>query len=95
MYVDHKEVGLRIKKLRNQNGVTQEQLAEQLNITTNFLYRIESGNRAASLDLLVEMTVHFGVTLDYLVLGNEQSRDSLKEKVRVLIQFLIKWLEEL
>ena len=69
--------------------------AEQLNITTNFLYRIESGNRAASLDLLVEMTVHFGVTLDYLVLGNEQPRDSLKEKVRLLIQFLIKWLEEL
>jgi len=95
MYVDLKEIGLRIKQLRNLQGITQEELAEQLNITTNFLYRIESGNRAASLDLLVEMTVHFGVSLDYLVLGNEQPKDVLKEKVRELIRFLIKWLKNL
>lgn len=95
MYIDHKEVGLRIKNLRNQRGVTQEQLAEQLNITINFLYRVESGHRAASLDLLAEIAHYFGTTLDYLVLGNEQSSAFLKEKVRSLIQFLIRWVEEL
>lgn len=95
MYYDPKEVGLRIKKLRKQNGITQEQLAETLNITVNQLYRVESGLSAGSVDLVVELSAHFDVSLDYLLLGKEQPRDYIKEKVKVLIALLTTWLKDL
>lgn len=95
MKVNAKEIGARIKKLRNQNEVTQDQLAEKLHIATNTLYRIETGLRVASLDLFIEIADYFEVTLDYLILGRKLSKDSLKEKIRELIKFLIKWLEDL
>lgn len=95
MKVNAKEIGARIKKLRNQNEVTQDQLAEKLHIATNTLYRIETGLRVASLDLFIEIADYFEVTLDYLILGRKSSKDSLKEKIRELIKFLIKWLEDL
>ena len=95
MKVNANEIGARIKKLRNQNEVTQDQLAEKLHIATNTLYRIETGLRVASLDLFIEIADYFEVTLDYLILGRKSSKDSLKEKIRELIKFLIKWLEDL
>lgn len=95
MYIDPEKIGLRIKRLRKQNGLTREQLAEKINVSTTHLYRLETGVSAGSMDLMVEIAAHFDVSLDYLVLGKEQSRDTLREKVRVLIQFLISWLQEL
>lgn len=95
MYYDPQEVGLRIKKLRKQSGITQEQLAETLNITVNQLYRVESGLSAGSVDLVVEISVHLGVSLDYLLLGKEQPRDNIREKVKALIAFLVTWLKDL
>ena len=56
---------------------------------------METGVSAGSMDLIVEIAAHFDVSLDYLVLGKEQPRDTLREKVRTLIRFLIIWLEEL
>lgn len=95
MYIDPTKIGLRIKKLRKENGLTQEQLAEKINVSTTHLYRMETGVSAGSMDLIVEIAAHFDVSLDYLVLGKEQPRDTLREKVRTLIRFLIIWLEEL
>ena len=95
MYIDPTKIGLRIKKLRKENGLKQEQLAEKINVSTTHLYRMETGVSAGSMDLIVEIAAHFDVSLDYLVLGKEQPRDTLREKVRTLIRFLIIWLEEL
>ena len=95
MYYDPKEVGLRIKSLRKQNSITQECLAEKLNITVNQLYRVESGLSTGSVDLIVEIAAHFDVSLDYLLLGKEQPRDYIREKVKSLIALLTAWLQEL
>ena len=95
MYYDPKESGLRIKNLRKQNSITQECLAEKLNITVNQLYRVESGLSTGSVDLVVEIAAHFDVSLDYLLLGKEQPRDYIREKVKSLIALLIAWLQEL
>lgn len=35
MFYDQKDSGMRIAELRKQKGLTQEQLAEQLNISTS------------------------------------------------------------
>lgn len=71
MYYDLVESGKRIKALRKKHGLTQEKLAEQLGIAVNTVARIEIGNRGISVDLAIELAVHFDTTLDYIFLGRE------------------------
>ena len=47
MYYDLVESGKRIKALRKEHGLTQEQLAEQLGVAANTIARIETGNRGS------------------------------------------------
>ena len=71
MYYDLVESGKRIKALRKEHGLTQEQLAEQLGVAANTIARIETGNRGISIDLAIELVVLFETTLDYIFLGRE------------------------
>ena len=54
MYYDLIESGKRIKALRKEHGLTQEQLAEQLGVAANTIARIETGNRGISIFIVLE-----------------------------------------
>ncbi|MGN0681202.1 MAG: helix-turn-helix domain-containing protein [Candidatus Fimisoma sp.] len=69
MFYDPKETGKRIAKLRVNAGMTQEELAEKLNVASNYFGKIESGQRGCSIDMLAEISVFFNSSLDYLVFG--------------------------
>ena len=100
MYYDQKESGKRIALLRKQHGLTQEQLAEKLNITVTYLSKLETGSYGGSIDLLIEIAEVFEVTLDFVVLGKPLDhgsvvRQTLKKKLLQLIEFLMKFVNEL
>ena len=95
MNYDMRKSGARIQQLRIQLGYTQEEFAKALNIDRSNLSRIESGRRGCSLDLLVQLSSMVGVTLDYLVFGQDKpdwvtvdSRERLKEGLAQLINQL-------
>ena len=70
MYIiDNKRCGIRIRQLRVQAGLSQEALAQQLRITNIHLSRIENGARGASLDVMLDISSVFGVSIDYLLTG--------------------------
>lgn len=69
MYYDMEKSGARIRQLRMKEGYTQEKVAQALNINRSFYSRIESGKNGCSVDLLVQLSDLFDVSLDYLVLG--------------------------
>ena len=69
MYFDPKECGKRIAKLRKERGLTQEQLADKLNISTSNLGKLERGLQGLSIDLLIEIGFFFCVSTDYLLIG--------------------------
>lgn len=69
MYFDPYATGKRIQHLRKANGLTQEELSIRLNISDRHLGRIERGECAASIDLMVEVVVLLKTTLDYLIIG--------------------------
>ena len=96
MNYDMKKSGERIQQLRIQHGYTQEQFAKALNIDRSNLSRIESGRRGCSLDLLVQLSSVFGVTLDYIVFGQDKpdwiTVDSRK-RVKAGLEQLINQLE--
>lgn len=69
MYFDQEAFGKRLKELRNIKGMTQEELAEKVNITREHLGRLERGKYGCSIDLLIELSYTLNASTDYLLLG--------------------------
>lgn len=93
MYYDQKESGKRIAELRKEKGLTQDQLAEKLNISTSNLGKLERGLQSFSIDLLIEIGFFFGVFTDYLLLGCSIPHYDASQEIDSLIaqmQFLKK-----
>ena len=61
----------RIKELRLDQSLTQEEFADILGITLRYQQRMEGASRSIPIELLAEISEKFGVSLDYLVLGKE------------------------
>lgn len=60
------EIGKEIRRLRDGRGLTQEALAEALNVTAQTVSKWECGNSIPDVQLLPEIAVFFGVTIDQL-----------------------------
>lgn len=59
-------LGNRIRQERQRRGITQEQLAEKVDISVNFMSLIENG-RNMSIETLVKISNALGVSVDYLL----------------------------
>lgn len=70
------EIGKRIAKLRRETKHTQKELADYLNVTDKAVSRWESGVGNPDIDYLPKICEFFGVTLDYLLLGKEESKET-------------------
>ena len=57
----------RIRDLREDNDLTQQQVAEILNIKYQQYQRYESGEYEIPLHYLIKLAEHYKVSLDYLV----------------------------
>ena len=55
MSVDYKLIGTRIKEKRKQKKLTQENLAESLDVSVGYVSQVERGATKISLDLLAEI----------------------------------------
>ena len=65
------------------------------NISPDHLKAIERGKRASSIDLLAEISITFDISLDYLILGKIQEKDSIKEELHKVIDVLERFKREL
>ena len=88
MRFDPVECGKRIKALREEKRLTQMELAEQICITTDHLRAIERGRRACSIDLLVDLSLFFEVTLDHLILGRTPANEIIRADILKAIGIL-------
>lgn len=66
-------VGERISKLRKNLGLTQEKLAEQADISIQFLVQIEHGKRTMKIGTLRKLCSVLSVSADYIINGTECS----------------------
>ena len=68
---DTTAVGLRIANLRHSHKMTQDQLAEQLDVSTKHISHVERGCANLSMTALIELCEIFGCSIDYIVFGRE------------------------
>lgn len=65
--IDYQAIGKRIRIYRRSAGVTQELLAEKINVSPPYISRIETGSASPSLQTLVDICNALDVTIDDLM----------------------------
>lgn len=69
MNFNQAEFGQRVKALRKENGLTLQQMADELNVSYEHYKKIENGNHGCSIALLLDISSFFDVSTDYLLTG--------------------------
>ena len=93
--------GKRIQQLRMEKGYTQDELAAALNINRSFVSRIESGKKGCSVDVFIQLSEIFQVSLDFLILGEldgalkKECKEQLKAEIVSLIDQLTVFQKQL
>lgn len=83
MIMDYSAMGKNIARLRIQNKLTQEQLAEKIDVSTVFISQIETAVRKPSLETVYKLSVVFGTTIDTII-GRESIENSYNEIINLL-----------
>lgn len=83
--IDYKSIGARIRAVRTERKITQEQLAEAVGVGTSHLSHIETGAGNASLETLIQIINALDCSADEL----------LCLEVKNAKPFLNSWLSEM
>jgi len=65
--VDKLTMGDRIKEVRKKQKLTQEQLAERLDVSVEFIGQIERGLKLPSMQVFIRLIENLNVSADYLL----------------------------
>lgn len=68
--LNYKLIGQRIKQLRRIYGVTQEMLAEKVDLSRVYIAYIEAGKRKPSLESIVKISQVLNTSIDTLLIEN-------------------------
>lgn len=81
-----KKVGFNIKKLRDAQGYSQKQLADEINYTPSYLSRIENGACTCSLDVLYTIAEALNVSIHSLLPDSRTSTSDEDEQDVILVE---------
>lgn len=96
------EMGKRIQNRRKQLALTQEQLAEMMNVSIQMVSNLERGNKAIRIDNLVNLSQLLQISTDYILTGKETAEDmnaltariaQLSAKDRKMIELLVEYCQ--
>lgn len=76
MDFDLKSMGKRIQSRRKQQGYTQEQLAELMNVSVQMVSNLERGNKAIRIDNLIKLSSILNTSTDYFLTGKKNADDA-------------------
>lgn len=84
--MDQIKIGSFLRMLRKENNLTQEQLAEKMNVSRRSVSRWETGSNLPDLDLLIEMADFYQVDLRELMNGERKSEQMDQEMKDTVLQ---------
>lgn len=79
--MDQSKIGAFLKSLRKEKNLTQEQLAEQLNVSGRTVSRWETGSNMPDISLLVELAEFYDISIPELIDGERKSGE-MREEVK-------------
>lgn len=69
--LNYKKIGERLRKIRKYIGLSQEQVADILNVGRDAILRIEKGERKIDLQELINFSKLYNITIDELTMDEQ------------------------
>lgn len=90
--LDYVRIGAKMKQLRNEHGITQEQVAKELGCTIGFVSNVENNRAKLNLKVLSYYAHMCGVTIDTFLNVSDDAADKEEaiytdEMVRLFKEF--------
>ena len=79
------KIGEFLKELRKEKGITQEQLAEQFNISRRSISRWETGSNMPDLNMLITLAEYYDVDVREIIDGKRKS-ENMNEEVNETLE---------
>ncbi len=79
--MDQKKIGGFLKELRKERNLTQEDLAEQFNVSDRTVSRWETGSNMPDISILIELAEFYDVSIPEIINGERKS-ETMKEDVK-------------
>ena len=73
--MNQQKIGIFLKELRKEKQITQEQLAEYLNVSNRRVSRWETGNNLPDLDILIQLSKYYDVQLIEILEGEKMKEE--------------------
>lgn len=70
-----KEIGKRLKMLRESKGMTQQAVADVLEIAKNTYAHYEDGSNEPRINIIVKIAQYYGITVDWLLGTGEYEKN--------------------
>ena len=77
--MDQIRIGSFLKQLRKEKGLTQEQTAEKLNVSSRTSSRWETGHNMPDISLLTEIAALYEVSIPEIISGERKSENMNQE----------------
>lgn len=82
------EIGSRIKICRKGKKITQERLAELVDVSPHYIYEIERGNKTMSLNILIRIARALSVSTDYILFGQQINLSAPSDRLTLILDSL-------
>ncbi len=90
--MDQQKIGTFLKTLRNEKGLTQEELAEILNVSSRSISRWENGKNFPDISLLIQLADLYDFEILEIIDGERKS-ETMKEETREVAEKLSDYAE--
>ena len=88
--MDQAKIGEFLKELRKEKGLSQEQLAEEFNVSSRSISRWENGNTMPDISIIIELADYYDVDIRELLNGERKSEKmdkELKETLEMVAEY--------
>ena len=84
--IDYILIGKRLKKAREDKGITQEKLSEYLDVSNAYVSKIERGKTSLNLNTFSSICDYLDVSMSYVLTGSVSSSDDyMRSEISELI----------
>ena len=84
--MNQKKIGSFLKELRKEMGITQEEFAEKLDVSSRTISRWETGANMPDISLLVNIAEIFNVSIPEIINGERKSENMNREEKDTLLK---------
>lgn len=86
--MNQERIGKFIKKLREDNNLTQKELADKLGVTFQAVSKWENGKNVPDIAILKQMSDEFHVNIDEILEGKRKEKMKVQKRIGLVIFFI-------